>query len=168
MFWKFSLMWWVTYHLLLLRFFVTSGSLLKWMCNCAVLFEFTPSEVFFEFFKIIRQFISSDMGSFQSLFFWNKLSVPFCLFFWNFYHVYFSPLDQFSSVAKFVSSSLRCHGLQRIMPPCPSRTPAVYSNSCLLRQWCYPTFSASVVPFSSCLQSFPASGSFQMSQLFAS
>ena len=52
-------------------------------------------------------------------------------------------------------------------PPCPSPTPGVYSNSCQLSQWCHPTISSSVVPFSSHLQSFPASGSFQMSHLFA-
>ena len=53
-------------------------------------------------------------------------------------------------------------------PPCPSPTRAVYSNSCPLSQWCHPTISSSVVPFSSCLQSFPAPGSFQMGQFFAS
>ena len=56
--------------------------------------------------------------------------------------------------------------LQHTWPPCPSPTPRVYSNS--LSQWCHPTISSSVIPFSCCLQSFPASGSFQMSQLFAS
>ena len=63
-----------------------------------------------------------------------------------------------------MSDSLRPHGLQHARPPCPSSTPRVYSNSCPLSRWCYPTISSSVVPFSSCLQSFPASGSFQMSQ----
>ena len=53
-------------------------------------------------------------------------------------------------------------------PPCPSPTPRVHPNSCPLSQWCHPTISSSVVPFSFCPQSFPASGSFQMSQLFAS
>ena len=53
-------------------------------------------------------------------------------------------------------------------PPCPSPTPRVYSNSCPLSRWCHPTISSSVIPCSSCLQSFPASGSFQMSQLFPS
>ena len=53
-------------------------------------------------------------------------------------------------------------------PPCPSPTPRVHSNSCPLSRWCHPTISSSVVPFSSCLQSFPASGSFPMSQFFAS
>ena len=67
-----------------------------------------------------------------------------------------------------VSDSLQCHGLQHTRPPCPSPTPEVYSNSCPLSQWCHPTISSSLIPFSSCLQSFPASGSFQMSQLFAS
>ena len=67
-----------------------------------------------------------------------------------------------------VSDSLWPHGLQQYTrPPCPSPTPGVYSNSCPLSQWCHPTTSSSVVPFSSHLQSFPASGSFQMSQ-FAS
>ena len=67
-----------------------------------------------------------------------------------------------------VSDSLRPHGPQHTRLPCPSPTPGVYSNSCLLSRWCHPTISSSVVPFSSCLQSFPASGSFQMNQFFAS
>ena len=60
------------------------------------------------------------------------------------------------------------HKLQHARPPCPQLTPGVYPNSCPLSQWCHPTISSSVIPFSSCPQSFPASGSFQMSQLFAS
>ena len=75
-------------------------------------------------------------------------------------------LRQFSH--SVVSDSLRPHGLQHARPPCPSPTPRVYSNSCPLSQWCHPTISSSVVPFSSCLQSFPALGSFQMSQFFRS
>ena len=76
---------------------------------------------------------------------------------------------QFSSVQLLVmSDSLRPHGLQHARPSCPSPTPRVYSNSSLLSRWSHPTISSSVIPFSSCLQSFPASGSFQMSQLFAS
>ena len=67
-----------------------------------------------------------------------------------------------------MSDSLWPHGLQHTRPPCPSPTPGVYSNSCPLNQWCHPTISFSAVPFSSRLQSFPASGSFQMSQLFIS
>ena len=67
-----------------------------------------------------------------------------------------------------MSNSLWPHGLQHTRPPCPSPTPGVYSNSCPLSRWCHPTISSSVFPFSSCLQSFPASGSFPMSQFFAS
>ena len=67
-----------------------------------------------------------------------------------------------------VSNSLRPHGLQHARPPCPLPTPRVYSNSCPLSQWCHPTISSLVVPFSSCPQSFPASGPFQISQFFTS
>ena len=67
-----------------------------------------------------------------------------------------------------VSDSLQPHGLQHTRTPCPSPTHGFYSNSCPLSPWCHPAISTSVIPFSSCLQSFPASGSFQMSQLFTS
>ena len=67
-----------------------------------------------------------------------------------------------------VSNSLRPDGLQQARPPGPSPTSRVYSNLCPSSQWCYPTISPSVIPFSSCLQSFPASGSFPMSQFFES
>ena len=66
-----------------------------------------------------------------------------------------------------VSNSLWPHELQHTRPPCPSPTPGVYANPCPLSQWCHPTISSSVIPFSSCPQSFPPSGSLQMSQLFA-
>ena len=66
-----------------------------------------------------------------------------------------------------ISDSLGPHGLQHPRLPCPSPSPRACSNSCPLSQWCHPTISPSVVPFS-CLQSFPASGSFPVSQLFAS
>ena len=76
---------------------------------------------------------------------------------------------QFSSVAQsVVSDSLQPHGLQHARLPCPSPTPRVYSNSCPSSRWWHPTILSSVVPFFSCLQSFPASGSFQMSQFFTS
>ena len=71
-------------------------------------------------------------------------------------------------VSSVVSDSWQPHGLQYARPPCPSPTPRVYSNSCPLSWWYHPTISSSVIPFSSCLQSFPASGSFQMSQFFTS
>ena len=67
-----------------------------------------------------------------------------------------------------VSDSLRPHGCSNTRPTCSSVTPRVYSNSCPLSQWCHPTISSSVVPYSSCLQSFQASGSFPMSQFFTS
>ena len=67
-----------------------------------------------------------------------------------------------------MSDSLRPHGQQHTRLPCPSPTPRACSNSCPLRWWCHSTFSSSVVPFSSGLQSFPASGSFLMSQFFPS
>ena len=65
-----------------------------------------------------------------------------------------------------VSNSLRPHEPQHARPPCPSPAPGVYPNPCPLSRWYHPTILSSVVPFSSCPQSFPASGSFQMSQLF--
>ena len=77
----------------------------------------------------------------------------------------------FSSVQfsrSVMSDSLRSHEPQHARPPCPSPTCGVYPNPCLLSQWCHPTISSSVVPLSSCPQCFPASGSFQMSQLSAS
>ena len=67
-----------------------------------------------------------------------------------------------------MSNFLWPHGLQHTRPPCPSPTPRAYSNSCPSSQWCHPTISSSVVPVSSCLQAFPASGSFPMSHLFTS
>ena len=67
-----------------------------------------------------------------------------------------------------ISDSLWLHELQHARLPCPSRSPRVWSDSCPLSQWCHPTTSSSVVLFSACPQSFPASGSFPVSQLFAS
>ena len=74
--------------------------------------------------------------------------------------------NQFSS--SVMSDSLRPHGLQHARPPCPLPAPRVYPNSCRLSRWGHPTISSSVVPFFSCRQSFPASGSFLMSGLLAS
>ena len=76
----------------------------------------------------------------------------------------------FSSVQfspSVTSNSLQPHELQHTRPPCPSPTQGVHSNSCALSRWCHPAISSSVVPSSSCPQSLPESGSFQMSQLFA-
>ena len=77
-------------------------------------------------------------------------------------------LLQFSSVqSRSCVHSLRPHESQHTRPPCPSPTPRVYSNSCPSSRWCHPAISSVVVPFSSCPQSLPASGSFPVSQLFA-
>ena len=75
-------------------------------------------------------------------------------------------LIQFS--LSVVPNSLQLHGLQHARFPCPSATPRACSNSCPLSRWCHPTISSSVIPFSSCLQSFPALGSFSVSQFFTS
>ena len=93
-----------------------------------------------------------------------------------FFSIYHWPMSiffkiQFSSVQfshSVVYDSLWPHGQQHTRLPCPLPTPGVYSNSYPLSQWCHPTVSSSIVPFSSCLQSFPASGSFQMRQFFTS
>ena len=100
-----------------------------------------------------------------------------CLWELGHFHLHFSHLTrnlpnpwvvtQFSSVAQSCCS-LQPHELQHARPSWPSPTPGVHPNPCLLSQWCHPTISSSVIPFSSCPQSFPASGSFQISQLFAS
>ena len=79
--------------------------------------------------------------------------------------LYFNSI-QFSRSVMY--NSLWPHGLQHTRPPCPSPAPWVYSNSCPLSRWCHPAISSSVIPFSSCPQSLPASESFQMSQFFAS
>ena len=79
--------------------------------------------------------------------------------------IYFSSVQVSCSV---VSDSLWPHGLQHTTPPCLSPTPGVLPNPCPSSRWCHPTISSSVIPFSSHLQSFPASRSFPMSQLFAS
>ena len=71
-------------------------------------------------------------------------------------------------ISSVQSDALWPHERQHARPPCPWPTPGVHPNPCPLSWWCHPTISSSIVPFSSCLQSFPASGSFQMSQLFAS
>ena len=81
------------------------------------------------------------------------------------YTCQFSPVQFSCSV---MSNSLRPHESQHATPPCPSPTPRIHSNSCPLSCWCHTTISSSVIPFFSCLQSFPASESFPMSQFFVS
>ena len=77
-------------------------------------------------------------------------------------------IDSVQFSRSVVSDSLRPHEPQHARTPCPSPTPGVYPNSCPLSRWCHLTISSSVIPLSSCLQSFPTSWSFRMSQLFAS
>ena len=118
-----------------------------------LLLTFCPSKKLYVYMQS-----NSRLGSLQSQLRWSEsprvfLKAPYLI-------------HQFSH--SVVSDSLRPHGLQHTRPPCPSPTLGVYSNLCPLSQWCHPTISSSVVPFSSRLQSFPPSGSFQMSQLFAS
>ena len=82
--------------------------------------------------------------------------------------IIFHFIESESKSCSVLSDSLWPHESQHARPPCPSPTPGVYPNSCPLSRWCHPTISSSVVPFSSCLQSFPTSGSFQMSQFSSS
>ena len=82
--------------------------------------------------------------------------------------MHFLLISSFHFSHSVMSDSLWPHRLQHARPPCPSPTPGVYSNSCPLSRWCHPAISSSVIPFSSHLQSVLASGSFQMSQFFAS
>ena len=86
---------------------------------------------------------------------WSLIACPFQ-----------APLYSVQFSQSVVSHSLWPHEPQHTRPPCPSPTPGVYPNSCPLYRWCHPAISSSVIPFSSCPQSFPASGSFQMSHVF--
>ena len=81
-------------------------------------------------------------------------------------HCCWSSFSSVQFICSVVSNSLQPHELQHARPPCPSPTPGVYPNSCPLSRWCHPAISSSVIPFSSCPKSLPASGSFPMSQLF--
>ena len=95
----------------------------------------------------------------SNIFIMSSTSASISLVIQNFYSVQFSH--------SIVSDSLRPHELQHVRPPCPSPTPRVHPDSRPSSQWCHPSISSSVVPFSSCPQSLPASESFPMSQLFA-
>ena len=93
----------------------------------------------------------------------NQQIVFYVFKFWCSFQYFFTSVSFSHSV---VSDSLWPHGLQHAKLPCPSPTPRAHSDSCPLSQWCHPTISSSVIPFSSCLQPFPASGSFPVSQFF--
>ena len=103
-------------------------------------------------------FIHSHKKLFEIIF---KLGIAFSV-------IVMPPKGSVQFSCSVVSDSLWPHGLQHSRPPCPSPTPGVHPNPCPLSRWCHPTISSSVVPYSSCLQFFPASGCFQMSQLFTS
>ena len=102
----------------------------------------------------------------------SSFVIPFSSYIQSFSASGSCPISHFFTSVQFsryvMSDSLWPHGPQQARPPCPSPTPGVYSNSCPLSQWCHPTISSSGIPFSSHLQSLPASESFQMSQFFAS
>ena len=110
--------------------------------------------------------LSHSLGSLLvSSFFWRN----HCFSMQSSYRRFVSLLDLLSSVqfsSSVVSDSLQPHDSQHARPPCPSQAPGVYSNPCPSSWWCHPTMSSSVLPFCSCPQSLPASGSFSMSQLF--
>ena len=99
---------------------------------------------------------------------WNlkRRKLPYMSLFFAMGVIFLFSSVQFSCLV--MSNSLQPHETQHARPPCPSPTPRVYPNPCPLSRWCHPTILSSVVPFSSCPQSFPASGSFPMSQLFPS
>ena len=91
----------------------------------------------------------------------------YCIGTWNVRSMNQGKITSVQLGGSVMSDSLQPHEPQQTRPPCPSPTPGVYANSCPLNWWCHPTISSSAMPFSSCLQSFPESVSFQMSQLFA-
>ena len=132
--------------------------LLKLYGNCFIQ-EPTLYISFFSF--VLTSFFWTQLTSFLSTTCWRD-----CLFsIINFSLFVKDRSDQISP--SVVSDSLRCHESQHARPPCPSPTPGVHSDSSPSSQWCHPAISSTVIPFSSCPQSLPASESFPMSQLFA-
>ena len=102
---------------------------------------------------------------FKKLFYWSVIDLQCCV---NFCHMAKCLSYCCSSVAKSCPTLCDPHGLQHARLPCPSPSPGACSNSCPLSWWCHPTISSSTAPFSSCLQSFPASGSLAVTRLFES
>ena len=94
----------------------------------------------------------------------TEANKSYILFYW--FWINSVQFSQFSH--SVISDYSQTHGLQHTRPPCPSATPRACSNPCSLSQWCHPTISSSVIPFSSCLQSFPTSRSFAINQFFTS
>ena len=127
---------------------------------------FGDSPTFWSLFSIFYQLsISKHLSPFIR--YRGSTQLDYILLWSIFYNLIFITTSvQFSH--SVVSDSLQTHVPQHTRPPCPSPTPRLYPNSCPLSQWCHPAISSSVIPFSSCLQCFPASGSFQMSLFFTS
>ena len=118
------------------------------------------------FLKIYNSFIQAvSTQAYSNQCDWQLIQLLKCYWNWLIIPVKTVKLDQFSSVARSCPT-LRRHELQHARPPCPSPTPGVHPNPCPLSQWCHPTISSSVIPFS-WPQSFPTSGSFPVSQLFS-
>ena len=120
------------------------------------------------FLKIYNSFIQAvSTQAYSNQCDWQLIQLLKCYWNWLIIPVKTVKLDQFSSIT-WSCPTLQHHELQHARPPCPSPTPGAHPNPCPSSWWCHPTISSSVVPFSSCPQSCPASGSFQMSQRFAS
>ena len=115
---------------------------------------------------ILCMHILLQISFYKSLCFWDLSMLIHGLQFIDFYCCILSHIVQFSHLV--MSNSLQPHRLQHTRLPCPSPTPGACSNPCPSSLWCHPTISSFVSPFSSCLQSFPASGSFPVSQFSAS
>ena len=113
--------------------------------------------------QIKKQYLEPDMEKWTS----SKLGKEYIKVVYR-HPVYLTYMQSVHFSCSVVSDSLRPHEPQHARPPCPSPAPGVHLNPCPLSRWCHPTISSSVIPFSSSPQSFPASGSFQMCQLFAS
>ena len=109
--------------------------------------------------KHVSRFFSFTLNGLKIKSIFSNISIANLTFF----YLLFTSVQFSRSV---MSDSLWSHESQHARPPCPSQTPGAYSNSCPLSQWCHPAISSSVIPFSSCPQSLPASGPFPMSQLF--
>ena len=145
---------------------------------------YTMTHNFCDFFPCWPVYVSCVFGRSNGWKSWSMLSCPSCLnvefdwyqvqyWFWLISNSTFmikntKPIPNCQFSCSIMSNSLQSHGLQHTRLSCPSTTPWACSSSCPLSRWCHPAISSSAIPFSSCPQSFPASGSFPMSQFFAS
>ena len=122
-----------------------------------------------DWFALFYLHVSSEQNVYFSMS-WHAHLFFFFFFSVSILFIYLFHLFIFSSVQfsrSVVPDSLRSHESQHTRPPCPSQTPGIYSNSWVSSWWCHPAILSSVIPFSSCPQSLPASGSFPTSQLFS-